>query len=63
MFLKCCLNGPRSRDSHPALPVMPEDLAWEARAGVAAGAQALHLHPRDGGRAGNCWRPGWRPRP
>jgi uncharacterized protein (DUF849 family) len=46
-FVKASLNGGRSRDEHPAVPVTPEELAADARAVVAAGAQALHLHPRD----------------
>lgn len=48
MLLQACLNGNRPADSHPALPVTPAALAREARASVAAGAGALHLHPRDG---------------
>ncbi|GMA17453.1 hypothetical protein E5F05_11100 [Deinococcus metallilatus] len=47
MRLKCCLNGNRPPGSHPALPVTPAELAREARASVVAGAEALHLHPRD----------------
>ena len=46
MLVKACLNGARSRDEHPALPVTPAELAAEASAAVAAGAGALHLHPR-----------------
>lgn len=47
MLLKACLNGARSRDEHPALPLTAEELAGDARACVAAGAGAVHLHPRD----------------
>lgn len=47
MLLQACLNGSRVSGSHPALPVTPAELAREARASVAAGAGALHLHPRD----------------
>jgi uncharacterized protein (DUF849 family) len=46
-LVKCCLNGARTRAEHPALPVTPEELALEAAAAVAAGAFALHMHPRD----------------
>jgi uncharacterized protein (DUF849 family) len=46
MWIKACLNGPRPRASHPALPITPAELAREARAAVAAGAVALHFHPR-----------------
>lgn len=45
-MLKACLNGDRDAVRHPAVPVTPAELAREAAASVAAGAQALHLHPR-----------------
>jgi uncharacterized protein (DUF849 family) len=44
--IKVCLNGRRSRDEHPAVPVTPADLADAAVAAVSAGAEAVHLHPR-----------------
>jgi uncharacterized protein (DUF849 family) len=44
--LKACLNGKRGRYEHPAVPVTPADLAREAAAAVAAGAEAVHLHAR-----------------
>jgi len=44
--LKACLNGPRRRDEHPAVPQTPAELAAAAVAAVAAGAEAVHLHPR-----------------
>jgi uncharacterized protein (DUF849 family) len=44
--LQVCLNGPRTRREHPALPVTPDDLAAAAAAAVAAGAQDVHLHPK-----------------
>jgi uncharacterized protein (DUF849 family) len=47
VLVKACLNGARSPAEHPALPVTPAELAAEGRAAVAAGAGALHLHPRD----------------
>ena len=46
-LLKACLNGDRPRGAHPALPLTPDDLARDAKAAVKAGAQALHVHPRD----------------
>lgn len=46
-MLQACLNGGRSRAEHSAVPVTPAELAADARACVAAGAQALHVHPRD----------------
>lgn len=47
MLLQAALNGPRSKDEHPALPVSTRELARDAAACVAAGACAIHLHPRD----------------
>lgn len=44
--LKACLNGKRSQADHPAVPVTPAQLASEAAAAVAAGAEAVHLHAR-----------------
>lgn len=46
-MLKACLNGARPGDAHPAIPLTPAQLAAEARAAVDAGADALHVHPRD----------------
>lgn len=47
--LKACLNGGRGRDEHPAVPVSPAELARSAAGAVAAGAEAVHLHPRGSG--------------
>jgi RimJ/RimL family protein N-acetyltransferase/uncharacterized protein (DUF849 family) len=44
--IKACLNGGRGRDEHPAVPLAPAELAREAASAVAAGAEAVHLHPR-----------------
>lgn len=49
MFLKACLNGGRTQADHPALPLAPAELAADARRAVQAGADALHVHPRDVG--------------
>jgi uncharacterized protein (DUF849 family) len=46
MMIKACLNGPRGRDEHPAVPTTPPELASAAAGAVAAGAQAIHMHPR-----------------
>jgi uncharacterized protein (DUF849 family) len=48
VLLKAALNGARSRGEHVSLPVTAVELAADARACVAAGAGAIHLHPRDG---------------
>jgi uncharacterized protein (DUF849 family) len=44
--IKVCLNGSRGRGAHPAVPLTPAELAREAADAVAAGAEAVHLHPR-----------------
>jgi uncharacterized protein (DUF849 family) len=46
VLIKACLNGARTPDEHPAIPVTPDQLAAEAQRAVAAGAGALHVHPR-----------------
>lgn len=51
MAVKCCLNGGRRRAEHPAVPQTPDELAADAIAVRAAGAFAVHLHPR--GRDGS----------
>jgi uncharacterized protein (DUF849 family) len=47
VLLKACLNGGITRDEHPSVPQTPAELAADAAAVVAAGAGAVHLHPRD----------------
>lgn len=48
MGVKACLNGARTRDEHPAVPLTAAELAADAVAVRRAGAFAVHLHPRDG---------------
>ncbi len=45
-YLKACINGARTPQEHPGLPVTPEQLAAEALAAHRAGAQAVHMHPK-----------------
>ena len=45
--LQAALNGDRTKAEHPAVLVSAEELARDAAACVAAGARAIHLHPRD----------------
>jgi uncharacterized protein (DUF849 family) len=45
--IKACLNGSRNPADHPAVPVTVSQLAAAAAGAVAAGAEAVHLHPRD----------------
>lgn len=51
MRIVACLNGDRRPGAHPALPVSVDQLVADARAVVAAGATAVHIHPRDAGGA------------
>ena len=46
-MLQVCLNGARDRSECPGLPLTPDELAVEARAAVAAGAEEIHLHPKN----------------
>jgi len=45
--LKACLNGPLTLADHPGVPVTPAAIAQAAAEAVAAGADALHVHPKD----------------
>ncbi len=47
MLLQAALNGPFTKNEHPAMPTAVEELIRDAVACVAAGARAIHLHPRD----------------
>ena len=47
MLIQASLNGGITRVEHPAVPLTPAELATDARAAAAAGAEAIHLHPRD----------------
>ncbi|MGV0745190.1 3-keto-5-aminohexanoate cleavage protein [Mycolicibacterium sp. XJ870] len=49
IYLKACINGARTPDQHPALPVTPGQLADAAVAAHRAGAVAVHLHPKSAG--------------
>jgi uncharacterized protein (DUF849 family) len=47
MAVKACLNGGRTREEHPAVPLDARELAADAVAVQSRGAFAVHLHPRD----------------
>ena len=47
MIIQACINGSRTRDFHPLLPLTMEAIARDAAATVAAGAAELHIHPHD----------------
>jgi uncharacterized protein (DUF849 family) len=53
--IKACLNGRRPPSAHPALPVAPPQLAEAASGAVAAGAEAVHLHPRGADGRESLW--------
>lgn len=44
--MNAALNGTRAAGEHPHVPLTLDDLAADAVACVAAGAAAIHLHPR-----------------
>lgn len=46
-MLQACLNGGISRKDQPRVPISPEELARDAVAVRNAGADELHIHPRD----------------
>src|SRR5918995_6763901 len=47
VMIQVALNGTRTRVEHAAIPITPAEQATEARASVAAGASAIHVHVRD----------------
>lgn len=47
MLLQAALNGDRSKADHPGVPISADELARDAAACAAAGAGAIHMHPRD----------------
>jgi uncharacterized protein (DUF849 family) len=47
VLLQAALNGPFGKVDHREVPVSVEELARDAQACSAAGARAVHLHPRD----------------
>jgi uncharacterized protein (DUF849 family) len=46
-MLQACLNGGLSNAVHSGVPVSAEELANDAIAVRMAGADELHIHPRD----------------
>ncbi len=46
-MLQACLNGKRGKDFHPAVPCNIAELVEDALAATQAGADELHIHPRD----------------
>ena len=46
MIIQACINGARTPDFHPALPLTADAMAQDSTACIAAGAAELHVHPR-----------------
>lgn len=46
MLIKAAINGGRSKDEHPGVPVSPDEQATAAAGCLKAGADAIHLHVR-----------------
>ncbi len=46
IYVKACINGARTPEAHPNLPVSPKQLAAGAVAVHQAGAKAVHMHPK-----------------
>ncbi|HYL47089.1 MAG TPA: 3-keto-5-aminohexanoate cleavage protein [Candidatus Limnocylindrales bacterium] len=46
MLIQAALNGSRTQDENPAVPISPAEIAASANGAVAAGARELHFHVR-----------------
>ena len=74
-MLQACLNGDRSKADNPQVPISHEELAVDAAKVKDAGADVLHVHPRNensmesltpedvgrssGHKAEHAWNAGW----
>jgi uncharacterized protein (DUF849 family) len=47
MYLQVSLNGSRTKNEHPAVPVTPLEMAQAVKSVYEAGAPSVHLHARD----------------
>jgi uncharacterized protein (DUF849 family) len=47
VIVQACLNGGRTREDHPAVPINPAGIGTDAARCVWQGARSLHVHPRD----------------
>jgi 3-keto-5-aminohexanoate cleavage enzyme len=55
LVITCAVNGGiQGKESHPALPEVPEEIALQAQEAYAAGASIVHIHGRDLGDFTNC---------
>ena len=54
MVITCAVNGGiQGKESHPALPELPEEIALQAQEAYEAGASIVHIHGRDPGNLTN----------
>ena len=55
MIITCAVDGGiQGKESHPALPELPEEIALESQAAYEAGASIVHIHGRDPDDFTNC---------
>lgn len=47
MIIQACLNGSRSADFHPVLPMTTDKMVADALRCIDAGAAEIHVHPRN----------------
>ena len=62
IYVKACINGARTPDQHPNLPVTPEQLAAAALAAHGAGAKAVHMHAKSADGVDSLLPSTWTPR-
>ena len=46
-LIQCCLNGVRTQDEHPGIPVTPDEIAKAAIGAERAGATSVHVHAKN----------------
>ncbi len=55
MIITCAVDGGiQGKESHPALPELPDEIALQSQEAYEAGASIVHIHGRDPGDFTNC---------
>jgi 3-keto-5-aminohexanoate cleavage enzyme len=55
MIVTCAVNGGiQGKESHPAIPELPQEIALQAQEAYEAGASIVHIHGRDPSNYTNC---------
>jgi 3-keto-5-aminohexanoate cleavage enzyme len=55
MIITCAVDGGiQGKESHPALPELPEEIAQQSHEAYEAGASVVHIHGRDPANFTNC---------